>query len=115
MDAAPEMQKPPAPARANGSNAGLQGSKSKSQDSPPAPSRQVMWRLQNPAAFAAHRAVEYAVRRGILKPPSHCECGCGRTGKLDGHHPDHRDPLRVVWLARACHVRLHRRQKGGAG
>lgn len=86
-------------------------------DSPATPvSRQARWRQRNPTAFAAHRAVERAVRRGDLKPPTKCECGCGRTGKLDAHHPDHREPLRVVWLLRGCHVREHRRlrQNGGS-
>lgn len=68
--------------------------------------RQERWRQRHPTASWAHMATRSALRRGLLVKPDRCEC-CGEVGAVEAHHPDHRDPLRVVWLLRKCHKRLH--------
>lgn len=73
------------------------------------------WRERNPVADWAHAATRAAIRRGLIVPPNACSC-CGETGRIEAHHPDHRDPLKVTWLLARCHRRLHaaeRRAKHG--
>lgn len=65
--------------------------------------RQEAWRERNPLATWAHGATRSAIRRGLISPQP-CE-GCGAKG--EAHHPDHADPLRVQWLCRLHHKRLH--------
>lgn len=65
---------------------------------------QKRWHARNPWASWAHNATRSAVRRGLLTPQPCEHCG---AEKVEAHHPDHRDPLRVVWLCRACHKRHH--------
>lgn len=67
---------------------------------------QAAWKARHPLATWAHAALRSALRRGLIFRPEACEC-CGATGPVEAHHPDHRDPLRVIWLTRACHKRLH--------
>ena len=77
-------------------------------------SAQRAWAAENPTALWAHSATRSAIRRGILIRPDACEA-CGKPGRVDAHHPDHRNPLLVNWLCRSCH-RLHHnaeRRKGG--
>ncbi len=72
--------------------------------------RQEAWRDRNPLAIWAHGATRSAIRRGLLSPQP-CEI-CGATA--EAHHPDHADPLRVQWLCRIHHKRLHAMlRKGG--
>lgn len=74
---------------------------------------QEKWKAANPLASWAHSATRSAVRRGLLTPQP-CEV-CG-SGKVDAHHPDHRNPLRVAWLCRLHHRQHHaaERKAGGA-
>lgn len=72
--------------------------------------RQAAWRKKNPAAYRAHIMVACALNKGALTKPNSCE-HCGKHARLDGHHPDaKREPLKVVWLCRSCHMILHRRR-----
>jgi len=72
--------------------------------------RQEAWRERNPLATWAHGATRSAIRRGLITPQP-CEI-CGATA--EAHHPDHTDPLRVQWLCRIHHKRLHAElRKGG--
>lgn len=66
--------------------------------------RQANWRRQNPEKYLAHVAVQRAISVGALKKGS-CEV-CGDP-KVDAHHEDYRKPLKVRWLCRQHHVRLH--------
>lgn len=50
----------------------------------------------------ARRALNAAVRRGELVRPDRCS-RCGEPGKIQGHHPDHSQPLEVIWLCPVCH------------
>lgn len=69
--------------------------------------RQERWRLRNPEAVRAHNAVKEALRTGkLVKLP--CQvCGSPHS---EAHHPNYDKPLRVRWLCRIHHKRLHQRQ-----
>lgn len=75
--------------------------------------RQERWRQRNPLKHWAHAATRSAVLRGLIEKPDHCE-DCGRACTVEAHHSNHRDPLRVAWLCRKCHKRLHRGEQRGA-
>lgn len=62
------------------------------------------WQRQNPEKRAAHKAVEKAIRNGVLvRQP--CECGCDR--KPQAHHEDYSKPLEVRWLCHVAHQARH--------
>lgn len=63
-------------------------------------------RAKNPKQYARY-AVGYAVKIGRLVKAPACE-RCGSSAVLEAHHPDHRRPLRVVWLCRPCHDAVSR-------
>lgn len=48
-----------------------------------------------------------ALRAGTIRRPKRCE-GCGKEGRVDGHHHDYNRPLFVEWLCPACHREAHR-------
>lgn len=54
----------------------------------------------------ARRLVNYAVGKGEITLPDHCET-CQTTENLEKHHPDYSKPLEVVVLCRLCHAQLH--------
>lgn len=58
--------------------------------------------------YRARWAVQEAIRKGTLTRQP-CEV-CGAT-KVDAHHEDHRQPLRVRWLCRRHHMRHDNRAK----
>jgi len=51
-------------------------------------------------------AVSKAVRNGTLIKPELCS-KCGKEGRINGHHEDYNEPLKVVWLCNKCHLRGH--------
>ena len=53
----------------------------------------------------------WAVEAGLLPRKDRCErCGAGgRAVRLNRHHPDYSDPLRIVWLCTRCHGDVHRK------
>lgn len=66
--------------------------------------RQAQWRKQNVSKYLAHLAVQRGLKSGELAR-QRCEvCGHPRT---DAHHDDYSAPLRVRWLCRQHHTRLH--------
>lgn len=66
--------------------------------------RQANWRRANPDKYDAHLAVQRAVKAGGLDKES-CEV-CG-VEAVDAHHDQYDEPLRVRWLCRRHHTRLH--------
>lgn len=66
--------------------------------------RQANWRRANPGKYEAHLAVQRAVKAGALEKES-CEV-CG-VKAVDAHHDHYEKPLRVRWLCRRHHTRLH--------
>jgi len=65
------------------------------------------WAMRNPEKRAAHVAVGNAVRDGKLIKPDACQ-GCGHIGRLEAHHKDYSEPLKVVWLCIPCHKEMHK-------
>ena len=64
------------------------------------------YRRKCPERAKAVQDVNNAIRDGKVKRKSRCEV-CGKTGRLEKHHPDYDQPLLVVFLCPACHRRLH--------
>lgn len=57
--------------------------------------------------FHARSLVAKAVKRGeIAKPPTCSRCG-GRGARIEGHHENYAEPLKVIWLCSQCHHDLH--------
>jgi hypothetical protein len=69
--------------------------------------RSIEWRKRNPEKYAAHVALNNAVRGGKVLKPSGCEC-CGMKRQLEGHHDDYAKVLDVVWLCEPCHGNRHK-------
>ena len=52
---------------------------------------------------AARLAAAMAERVGLIERPRACQ-RCGKKRRLERHHADHLDPLRIEWLCSAgCH------------
>ncbi|MDK1494581.1 hypothetical protein QN219_32180 [Sinorhizobium sp. 7-81] len=66
--------------------------------------RQANWRRANPGKYDAHLAVQRAVKAGELEKQT-CEV-CG-VEAVDAHHDQYDEPLKVRWLCRRHHTRLH--------
>lgn len=49
-----------------------------------------------------------AIKSGILVRPDKCEL-CSVVSKLDAHHLDYNDHLKVQWLCKPCHRTLHKK------
>ncbi len=54
----------------------------------------------------ARNVVNKAIRSGKLVKPSKCT-ECDNPLKLEAHHPDHREPLNILWLCKKCHMKKH--------
>ena len=54
------------------------------------------------ARLAAYAQVQGALRRGALKRPARCS-RCRKRRKVQSHHDNHAEPLRVRWLCSTCH------------
>lgn len=61
---------------------------------------------RNPQKRKAHLLVQYALRKGDLKPKP-CE-RCNFAFGVQAHHEDYSKPLDVVWLCQKCHGERHR-------
>ena len=68
------------------------------------------YRAENPKKYAAHTALNNAVRDGSIVKHS-CEI-CGDM-KSVGHHDDYDKPLVVRWLCQAHHVEWHKENGEG--
>jgi hypothetical protein len=64
-------------------------------------------RNRDAAAQRAQHIVADAIRRGILTRPDACVKCEGTNSRIEAHHEDYRQPLRVMWLCRRCHRSLH--------
>lgn len=53
--------------------------------------------------------VQLALKCGKLKRAKRCE-KCGVKCKTIAHHPNYNFPLRVRWVCRLCHKKIHRKK-----
>ena len=58
----------------------------------------------------AKYAARLATKKGKLQKPLFCE-RCGEDKPLERHHPDYKQPLKVVWVCHNCHSQIHRSLK----
>ena len=65
------------------------------------------WRKNNRLKHIAHNKLSWAIASGKIKVPKKCE-ECKKKRKVDGHHKDYKKPLKVTWLCKTCHNRLHK-------
>lgn len=63
---------------------------------------------KNPTMINAQKAVDEALRAGVLVRPDTCSgCGCSSSEhRIEAHHHDYSKPLEVIWLCTPCHRRL---------
>lgn len=73
--------------------------------------KSTVWAKQNSNKRHAHKEVERAISKGLLRKPDFCSLCKEKARKIDGHHPDYDEPLEVVWLCCRCHSRVHRTVK----
>ena len=72
------------------------------------------YRRDYPERIKAGAIVTSAIRNGTLRRPASCS-NCGGEGvRLDAHHFDYSAPLKVLWLCRPCHARLHQELRRAA-
>lgn len=66
-------------------------------------------RVSDPHEWARHQ-LRYAVTRGKIAKPSHCQdCQMLKEKRdLHGHHDDYSRPLEVRWVCYQCHGKTHR-------
>ena len=64
------------------------------------------WKIEHPIKAKAQRIVRNAIKKGILKRPDKCEL-CGNKGDIIAHHENYYQPLKVVWLDKPCHRKIH--------
>jgi len=63
---------------------------------------------RDPAKAKTTQALRNAVYEGKIEKPLLCQ-GCGVGAVLHGHHDNHGDPFKVIWLCSVCHGRKHRK------
>jgi len=63
------------------------------------------YRMKNPEKYKAHGLLYSAIKRGQIRKDKKCNV-CGKKGLIEGHHPDYKKPLEVIWLCTSCHRRL---------
>jgi len=63
---------------------------------------------KNPNQKNAYRAVDAAIRAGVLIKPETCSgCGCNNSDhRIEAHHYDYTKPMDVIWLCTPCHRRM---------
>ncbi len=52
---------------------------------------------------SARAVLNQAIKNGTIVKPKQCSM-CGETkNRIEGHHPNHSKPLKVIWLCKVCH------------
>ena len=66
--------------------------------------RKRKYRELHPLSVKAHSTINNGIAAGKIFKPGECSL-CGKTARIEGHHPDYAKPKDVVWLCGACHAR----------
>lgn len=72
---------------------------------------QTQTQFSNKDKRKAGQLARKAVKGGQIIKPDACT-HCGKSIKLEMHHPDYARPLDVVWLCEKCHIQLHMKANG---
>jgi hypothetical protein len=56
------------------------------------------YKVSHPEKIKAHRLVEYALKTKKIVRPSFCEINYDCNGRIEAHHTDYLQPLKVTWL-----------------
>jgi hypothetical protein len=75
------------------------------------PEEELKYQLLDYYKSPIRKRVQYifsrALRLGTLCRPEACSI-CGTKAKhIDGHHTDYTEPLKVIWVCRLCHRKIH--------
>ncbi len=70
------------------------------------------YRAKDPTKYKTHKTLSVKRRRRVFVSLKPCEI-CGKSKRLDAHHPDYSKPLLIVWLCHKCHMALHLAERGG--
>lgn len=66
------------------------------------------WLNNNSDKRSAHITLNNSIRDGRVIKPEKCQlCGCP-SNRLEGHHYDYSEPLKITWLCSKCHHLFHR-------
>lgn len=57
----------------------------------------------------ARRAIAAALKEGKVKRPACCDLCTLEHDKLEAHHVDYGDPLKVYWICKTCHGVVHKK------
>ena len=68
------------------------------------------YRLKNADKIKARRKLYLAINKGLLIRPDVCDM-CKEQRKVDAHHSDYNEPLKVDWVCKSCHGVLHTEYK----
>lgn len=58
---------------------------------------------------SARRAIAAALKEGKLRKPPCCDLCTLEHDKLEAHHVDYGDPLKVYWVCKTCHGVVHKK------
>lgn len=65
------------------------------------------WYITNPKKKKrANMEISKAIRNNRIKKPENCKI-CGLHKDLVAHHMDYDKPLKVIWVCRRCHSKIH--------
>lgn len=55
----------------------------------------------------ARQRLLMARKSGKIIKQNECEI-CKNKGNIQGHHPNYRFALKVIWVCRDCHCKIHK-------
>lgn len=66
-------------------------------------------KIKFPLKNKAREILQRAVKSGKIEKPNYCSnCGVQKEkNKIEGHHEDYNQPLKVEWLCKYCHRQKH--------
>lgn len=66
------------------------------------------WKTKNKEKVNAENKLRRAIIAGKVNKPEKCEI-CGKITKLEAHHQDYSQPLKVQFLCMTCHKLEHKK------